>query len=133
MNDAKGIRLYDKWLRNIRRGRRIDSFLLDNMYFDVAIYGMGMIGKQVLDELENTDVCVRFGIDNRASELKHRGIEIVHPSEILKLKSVSVIIVTPFEEYLEIEKKLTNYIDKEKTDIISIHTIVDKLYALELH
>lgn len=125
MNDTLGFHLLDRWLFNIRQGKRINQFFEDNLYTNVAIYGFGLIGKQVMSELRGTGVEVSYFIDKRSAELKNSEYLIIHPDEMGDFVNVQAIIVTPFDCYYEIENELRQRVRDSDTDVFSISNIVE--------
>lgn len=123
--DTIGFHLYDKWLTNLRNGKRIESFFCDNYYKRIAIYGMGIIGMQVLDELRNSSIKVSYGIDRNAREKRVEGLDVITPNTMKALpQKIDAIVVTPMQYFFEIEKMLLDLIEK-KIDIVSIEQIVE--------
>lgn len=122
--DAVRFRLYDKWLRNFREGKTIESFFCDNFYKNVAIYGLGLIGMQVFEELKDSCVHVCYGIDKNAQDRFVEGLDIITP-DCLKKKSQEpdVIVITPIQYFYEIEKMLLGL--TTDTEIVSIEQIVE--------
>lgn len=124
MIDTIGFHLYDKWLRNLRNGKNIERFFYDNFYVNIAIYGMGLMGKQVLEELKNSDVQVRYGIDQNAERMIVEGVDLILPDLLKDISQrIDVIVVTPMQYFYEIENLLLELADG--TDIVSIEQIVE--------
>ena len=124
MNYVQGFNLYDKWLNNLRGGRFIASYFHDNLYRSVAIYGMGVIGIQVYEELCKDRIFVSYGIDRNAEKIEVNGLSVVKPDSIIDMEIVDVIVITPFYNYAEIELSLIPLVDPN-TDIVSIEHIVE--------
>lgn len=121
-----GFHLYDKWLYLKRYGISLEEYFFDNGYRKIAVYGIGMIGKQLLDELKDTNIKVEFGIDINAHTIRKEMIKINTIDEIKDEWEVDAIIVTPVQYYLEIEKQI-----KEKCGniiVISIEDVVEFVY-----
>ena len=123
MNDTMGFHLYDIWLSNLRKGKRVRLFFENNYYNNIAIYGMGMIGYQLYEELKGTQINIEYVIDRNASEKKRGDLRIISVGEIKKMKKVDAIIVTPFDQFCDIESILLQVVDGY-TDIISIEWII---------
>ncbi len=122
--EAIGFPLYDKWLRNLRTGKTIECFFHDNFYSSIAIYGMGLIGMQIFEELRDSDIQVYYGIDQNAQEKGIEGLDVIFP-ECLKNQALKtdVIVITPMHYFYEIEKMLLEL--TERTQIVSIEQIVE--------
>ena len=123
MNDTMGFHLYDMWITNLRRGKLIDSFFRDNLYNSIAIYGMGMIGRQLYEELKESQIIVEYAIDRNAIQIHSNEVKTITVGQIKDMKKVDAIIVTPFDQFVDIEKILFQVVDKE-IDIISIEWII---------
>lgn len=122
--DTFGFHLYDKWLWNLRYGKTIDGFFRDNFYNKIAIYGMGLIGMQVLEELKDSGIQVCYGIDQNAQEKFVEGLDIIVPDVVKDLsRQVHAIVVTPIQYFFEIEKMLLEL--TQGTDIVSVEQIVE--------
>ncbi|MCI8295698.1 MAG: hypothetical protein HFG22_07415 [Lachnospiraceae bacterium] len=111
-------RTLDRWFMSKQRGRLVYKTLSENGYHDIAIYGIGYLGERLLDELNGTDINVKYVIDRNANNID-RDIKIVRPED--GLEAVDAIIVTPVLYYHEIKKKLSEKID---LPIISIENII---------
>lgn len=124
MIDTIGFHLYDKWLRNLRKGKTVDCFFYDNFYDKIAIYGIGLIGTQLYEELQNTSVQVPFAIDVAASEKMVDSLDIIVPAELrYESRNIDAIVVTPIQFFGEIEKLLLDYV--RNIDIISVEQVVE--------
>ncbi len=109
-----------KWTRLHTKKVQIADILKRKQYYSVAVYGIGEIGKLLLDELIGSDVSVEYGIDQSAVEYK--GISVVPITE--QLDSVDVIIVTIPSAFKEIKQNLE---DKVSCPIISIEDVVNEI------
>lgn len=105
------------WLELKQRGDSIETWFLDNGYKAIAIYGMGDLGKHLYDELKDTGVNVKYGIEG-ATNGWYLDLEIKPLDE--KLKRADVIVVTPVFAFDEIKRKLGEKVD---CPIISLHDI----------
>lgn len=124
MIDNIGVCLYDKWLWNLRKGKTMECFFLDNFYSNIAIYGVGLIGMQILEELKNSRIHVCYCIDQNAQEKKVEGMDVIVPNLLGSIsRSVDAIVVSPIQHFFDIEKKLLELL--HDTDIISIEQVVE--------
>ena len=121
--DTLGFKLYDEWLYNIRNGKRIEKFFLDNDYRVIAIYGMGLIGNQVYSELKGSDVKVACGIDQKGGTIKMSNFKTVFPNEVNEYKHVDAIVITPIQHMLEIETMIYN--EGFRGDVISVEQVIE--------
>ena len=121
--DYKGFRLYDDWLRLKRKGGSIDIFFEKNGYRRIAVYGLGLIGKQLVEELEGSDIKVVFGIDIKGEEIDVAGLDVLKPEQIIDDgRETDAVVVTAMMSFYEIERNLIE-IGYNK-DIISIEDVI---------
>lgn len=120
--DSMGFHLLDRWMTCIRKGKTIETFFCDNNYKTIAIYGMGIIGRQIVAELTMTSVDVKYGIDRNSDKISIDSIVMLSLPEIVNMTEVDAIVVTPVQMYGEIEKVLWYYGRQE--DILSFEYIV---------
>lgn len=93
-----------KWVEIKQEGKRLADYFYKRGYSSIAIYGMNYVGKRLLRELRDSNVEVRYGIDQRAEEI-YADINIVTADE--KLSDVDAIVVTPVYFFDEIKNKLS--------------------------
>lgn len=121
--DNIGFYLYDQWIRAVRGGYRIAQFFEDNLHKNVAIYGVGVIGKQLYEELQSSgSVNVIYGIDQDAANKKIDGLKVVTLDQLKGEKCPDAVIVTPVQYYWEIEHRLREVF--EEVDVISVEDVV---------
>ncbi len=112
---------FEKWVSLWENNTSILSFFLQNEIKHVAVYGMGDIGKHLINELRDTEVQIDYIIDRRYMK-NSPEYRIVSPDS--ELPEVDAIIVTPLWDYENIYEKLRvkcNY------RIISALELVDEL------
>lgn len=73
----------------------------------VAIYGMAKLGHMFQQELENSGIEVKYGIDIR--EINDAFVPIVSPEEISE--PVDLIIVTAVTDFFALKRRLEQYTD----------------------
>ncbi|WP_026650984.1 hypothetical protein [Butyrivibrio proteoclasticus] len=121
--DNIGFYLYDQWIRVVREGYRIAQFFEDNLYKNVAIYGMGVIGLQLFEELQSSgSVNVLYGIDQNAANKKIDDLKVVTIDQLKGEVHPDAIIVTPVQHYWEIEHQLKEVFGD--VDVISVEDAV---------
>lgn len=111
--------LFDKWLRIKESEKTLSSYFEKKSYKEIAIYGIGMVGKHLLTELECTDVNVIYGIDKQGSQLNF-SFPIYKIG--MELPKADVIVVTVMHEFDKIYKELRR---KYRGSIVSIEEVVD--------
>lgn len=105
----------DVWVKKKQQGKSMVAFLKRKDYHSVAIYGLGNIGKLLVEELREY-VEIRYGIDRREVTAEFP----VYKPEAL-LPEVDMVIVTAAYEFEKIEEMLKK---KLSCPIYSIEDIV---------
>lgn len=109
---------FNKWIENLEGGRHISDYLSQKGITSAAIYGYGLVGRNLLKELEVGAVEIRYLIDRNFNTGNGR-LQIISPED--ELEKVDAIIVTPFLEYAGIETKLRQ---KTEAKILSLEDII---------
>ncbi len=109
--------LISQWLRLKQEGKSINNYFEKNNYRNIAIYGKGAIGESVEKELVNSNINIKYFIDQKADKKMDRFM--VSPSS--ELEKVDVIVVTPILSYGEIKQQLVKKVD---FPIVSIEDIL---------
>lgn len=104
------------WVDNLQKGNRIGDWLIGKGYGSVAVYGVGRVGRRVLEELSGSSIKVLYAIDQKPVEA---GIPVYAPDD--DLPAVDCVIVTVVLEYKEIYRCLRAKLD---CSILSIEEIV---------
>lgn len=99
---------FDQWLRIRQEGKTLVEYFEKNEYKTVAIYGMKELGERLYDELEGSDIKVKYIIDKNADQI-YADVDVVTPDE--KLEPVDVIVVTALYYFDEIEEMLSDKVD----------------------
>lgn len=111
-------KILNKWLILKEENIHLDKYLLNLDIKRIGIYGIGMLGKHLIKELENSDIDVIFGIDQKADtyNINFPVFNLDHA-----LPEVDAIIVTATYDYSSIKEQL-----KETTNIpvISLEQII---------
>lgn len=107
-----------EWLHKKINNRSIHGYLQTQGINSIAIYGAGDLGRLVIEELAQTNIEVKYCIDNGISNMEN-NINIITKED--PLEAVDAIIVTPCFYFYSIEQEL-----KKKTSIrvISLEKIV---------
>lgn len=107
-----------QWIRLHQEGRTAANYFRKNGFNSVAIYGMKELGEALLEELTNSEITVKYGIDRDADNV-YVGVDVYKPDE--RLEDVDVVVVTAVHYFDEIENDLKN---KIKAKIVSIEDVV---------
>ena len=111
-------RMMDQWVAIKQQGKNLADYFEKMQYKVIAVYGMSYAGLRLAEELENSNIEIKYGIDKNAETI-YSDIEIVTLED--ELEEVDAIVVTPIFFFDEIEEKLS-----AKTDcpIISLEDIL---------
>ena len=106
------------WLERKQNGESIASFFLSKNYRSVAIYGMKKLGELLYQELQSTDIVVKYVID-RDTDGIYVDVPVVKAG--LKLEQVDAIIITAVTFFDEIKYELEKEI---RCPIISLEEVI---------
>lgn len=108
-----------KWITLKQNGIDMASMLSKQGIYEIAIYGYGVLGRLLLQELKNSSVLVKYIIDKQKLKLEE-GADlpaIIQSSESMKqIKKVDAIVVTAIAADEQIKQEL-----EQKTDVKIIH------------
>lgn len=112
------LRLLNKWLMNYQHGIRIENYLLNQGFHKIAIYGCGMLGERLYQELADSKIYVAYGIDQK-------GIAISPNLQTYTLQDfveeVDGIIISVISEFSAIRRSLRQ---KVTCPIISLEDVI---------
>lgn len=111
-------RILDRWLYLKEKNIRLGEILEKRNIHSAAVYGMGMLGKHLLTELESSSVQVCYGIDVRSDKIK-ADIPVYSLDD--RLPKVDAIIVTVPYAFDQIKDKLGI---KTKYKILSLEELI---------
>lgn len=115
-------RITNKWMELKERKKSLEEYFVENKIKTVAIYGMGALGKHLIEELKNSSlVKIVYGID-RSKEVVNNSIEVLSSED--NLSKVDAVIITPVLEFDEIKAGLCN---KVKASFISLEEILNEI------
>jgi hypothetical protein len=122
-----GFHILEQWLSIKQKGKSLNKYFEDNLIQTVAIYGLGVLGKRLYDELRDTQLQISYGIDQNAEKIQIYGLEV--KTLQVELADVDIIVVTPMAFY-EIEQKLRRKMGSE-INIVSIEDVVEYCAACD--
>lgn len=111
-------RMMNQWVRVKQTGKNLSEYLLERGYQQIAIYGLSYVGETLIEELKDTQVCIRYAVD-RSTGKTYGDIKVVAIEDTLE--SVDVVIVTAITYIDEITEAIK---DKFSCPIISLEDIV---------
>lgn len=110
--------MMNQWVKIKQDGKNLSLYFIKNNYREIAVYGMSYAGETLVNELKNTEVKVKYGIDKKADYI-YTDIGIISLTE--SLEEVDAVVVTAITFFDEIEKKLSEKLD---CPIISLEDIL---------
>lgn len=113
--------LLNQWLMLKQKGILLEEYFLKKGYGTIAIYGMGEIGNRLYDELINTNIVIKYGIDKSNSN-PYNSLEIKNIDS--ELEPVDIVVVSAVYDYYDIEELLKSKVD---IPIVSLESIIFSL------
>lgn len=113
------VRIYDIWMMIKQNGKSMEKYFIDKGIQNVAIYGMSYLGIRLFHELNNTSICVKYGIDCNPN-IEIGGLNIFH-LENLDQYNVDAVVVTAIFSFDVIKNNLENI---GFTNIISLDELL---------
>lgn len=110
--------MLNQWLLLKQEGKTLEEYFVNNGYKNIAIYGMGEMGNRLYDELKNSNINVKYAVDENPAGT-YSDIEIFDKEE--EYPDADVIIVTAIFAFDDIEKELQK---KIKFPVISLDDVV---------
>ena len=107
------------WMDIATKGFRLDEYLKNCGYHQIAVYGAGDLGKHLIQQLKGTEVRIQYVIDKITFPNQVDMLPVYRPEDILP--AVDAVIVTPICEYLKIKEKIS---EQMKCPIISLEDII---------
>lgn len=112
------LNLYERWMKWKNDGYGVFSFIQNNDFKNVAVYGMGSLGRSLCSELESQNIKVMYVIDQNSYSEKS---DYIYYSIQDELPEADVIIITPIMSHEEIAEKL---VEKVRCPLLSLDDIV---------
>ena len=111
--------LMDFWMKALEEGKKVSSFFVNNQYHNIAIYGLGFLGKHLKVQLENNNFSITYTIDKNIIEYNNFRYDL--GKDIDNIPKADVIVVTPITEYISIKEKLEKLTDSQ---IVSLEEVI---------
>lgn len=111
-------RMMDQWVAIKQQGKNLADYFEKMQYKVIAVYGMSYAGLRLAEELENSNIEIKYGIDKNAEAICS-DIDVVTMQG--QLTEVDAVVVTPIVFFNEIEKELSEKLD---CPIISLEDIL---------
>ena len=111
--------LMNFWMNILEEGKEVASFFVNNQYQNAAIYGLGLLGKHLQNQLENSNFPVVYTIDKNIVQYNDSEYRLTDATDIIS--KADVIVVTPIMEYALIKEKLMRLTSSK---IISLEEVI---------
>lgn len=108
----------NQWLLLLQEGKSLALYFSKHQYEKVVVYGMGMLGRRLIDELKNKGISVVYGMDKRAEYYTGEFPVYLKPATGM---AVDVVCVTACAFYHEIKSELERTM---KCDIVSLEEVI---------
>lgn len=113
-----------EWCIGNMKGKGISTWILKHGYSDLAVYGMGPLGKMLLTELQDhKDIHIKYGLDR--NKIQTDIVSIYNLNE--PLEKVDLIVVTVVTSYEEIKKEIEEKINFS-CRIVSLLQLVEEMF-----
>lgn len=110
--------MMNQWVKLKQDGKNLASYFEKNGYYKIAIYGMSHAGERLVEELKNTEIKVKYGVDINADKICS-SLDVYSVED--ELAEVDAVIVTPIFNFNEIKEGLSRKLD---CAIISLEDIL---------
>ena len=110
--------MMNQWVKVKQEGKNLAEYLEREGYHEIAIYGMSYAGETLVDELQGSNVKIKYGIDKKADAI-YAEFDVVSPDD--EMEEVDAIVVTSITFFDEIEEMLS---EKVSCPIISLEDIL---------
>lgn len=110
--------MMERWMRIKQNEGSLSSYFDSYNYKKIAIYGMGDIGRLLINELSASEIKVIYGIDKNSGTANEK-LDIYSPDA--ELPEVDAVVVTAIAYFDDIEAMLSQ---KMNCPIISLEDIV---------
>lgn len=111
-------RVLERWLTLKEQKKNLSEFLISRGYQEIAIYGWGILGKHLYEELKDTEIKVLYAVDRQKGE-ESSQVKLILPEEAWK--RADAIVVTATFDFANIRQ-----FAKQKTDmeVLSLEELV---------
>lgn len=117
------LKMFNQWLIIKQEGKSIATYLKENNFKKIAIYGMSYAGERLLDDLKGTDIEVAYAVDQNADRM-FAEVDMITKEEITDQQEVDAVIVTAIYFFDDIEEELSEMVD---CPIVSLEDIIYEL------
>lgn len=91
-------------------GECMQNYFHMHHYKTIAVYGLGKLGSFIMKNLKETDVEVKYIMDQN-DKLSFSGTKRIKVQELESVENLDMILVTPMSDYEEIEAEICSVTD----------------------
>lgn len=113
-------KILSRWLELNLQGKSICTYLEQESFCNIAIYGLGLLGKPLVDEMQNHSLRIAYGIDQDEYKGKKFDFPVYRLQETLP--DVDIVIVTVEYVFDSIRQQLE---EKNIYKIITLSELLD--------
>lgn len=108
------------WLVLKEQNKSIASYFKKNRYRSIAVYGLGMLGKHLIEELKGSGICIKYGIDKEITNLLDFPVYSIQD----QLSEVDVIVITVGYEFEKMKEACES---KLKCDVVLLEKVIEEV------
>lgn len=116
--------ILDKWVKLSLQGRRVSDFFVQKRYQSIAIYGLGMLGENLVQDMERNGLQVSFAIDQNPYKGRQYDFSVYTIEDEWGEEHADVLVVTVDYSFDVIRERLEE--KNRNLKIISIREILDE-------
>lgn len=114
-------RVLERWLTLKEQNKNLSEYLCRHGYKKAAIYGWGILGKHLYEELKDTEIEILYAIDKNKSE-ESSQVKLVSMND--EWEQADVILVSATFDFVNIRREVRQ---KTDMDILSLEEILMEL------
>lgn len=123
-HEKQYLNVMHQWLILKEKNMPLSDILSEYHVTRVAVYGMGILGRHVIRELENSEITVSYGIDQKGMG-DYKDISVFSPDN--PLQKVDAVVNTVVWAHSEIEQLLKGKLD---CPILNLEELVFDRYGI---
>lgn len=107
------------WMKALENEKTLSSFFIKNRYDNTAIYGLGLLGKHLKDQLEKESFPIMYIIEKDVIIYNDTEYDLTKYIDIIPV--ADIIVVTPLMEYTLIKNRLEKLTNSK---IVSLEEVI---------
>lgn len=115
------IRVYDVWMMMKREGKSVEKYLQEHGINSIAIYGMSELGNRLYQELKDSLIEIKYGMDMNAG-IQLKDLRVIRPKD--NDENVDAVVVTALTTFDDVKIGLRQ---KGYTNILALDEILYNL------